>query len=255
VTFAGTFPGGTHDLWLRYWLAAAGVDQKTVRVITIPPPQMVANMKVGNMDGYCVGEPWGGVAAQEGIGFTHISTQDLWKHHPEKALVVNKEFHDGRRDEMKAVMRSVLEASAWLDNMENRKRAAPIIGQNSYVNAPPEIIDARLEGNYAIGCNYGDTRYTDDFMLFSNNGATNFPRKAHGIWFLTQYVRFGYLQQPPNYQAIADQLIKQDLYREVAQSMNVAVPDDDMKPFTVQLDGAVFDAADPVAYLRSYPPV
>jgi nitrate/nitrite transport system substrate-binding protein len=255
VTFAGTFPGGTHDLWLRYWLAAAGVDQKTVKVITIPPPQMVANMKVGNMDGFCVGEPWGGVAAQEGIGFTHISTQDLWKHHPEKALVVNKEFHDGRRDEMKAVMRSVLEASAWLDNLENRKRAAPVIGQNAYVNAPPEIIDGRLEGNYAIGCNYGDARYTDDYMLFSNNGTTNLPRKAHGIWFLTQYVRFGYLQQPPAYQAIADLLIKQDLYREVAQSMNVPVPDDDMKPFTVQLDGAVFDPGDPVAYLRTYPPV
>src|SRR4030095_5449075 len=84
VTFAMTFPGGTHDLWLRYWLAAAGVDQKKVKVITIPPPQMVANMKVGNMDGYCVGEPWGGTAVKEGIGFSQITTQDLWKQHPEK---------------------------------------------------------------------------------------------------------------------------------------------------------------------------
>jgi nitrate/nitrite transport system substrate-binding protein len=253
VTFAMTFPGGTHDMWLRYWLAATGVDQRTVKIITIPPPQMVANMKVGNMDGYCVGEPWPGVAAQEGIGFTHISTQDLWKHHPEKALVVNKEFHDSRRDELKAVMRSVLEASTWLDDLENRKRAAPVIGQNSYVNAPPEIIDARLEGSYSLGCNYGEARYSDDFMLFSNSGGVNYPRKAHGIWFLAQYVRFGYFQTAPNYQAIADLLIKQDLYREVASSMNLAVPDDDMKPFTVQLDGATFDANDPVAYLRSNP--
>ncbi len=90
VTFAMTFPGGTHDIWLRYWLAAAGVDQKAVKIITIPPPQMVQNMKVGNMDGYCVGEPWNGVAVQQGIGTTHICTQDIWKHHPEKALVVNK---------------------------------------------------------------------------------------------------------------------------------------------------------------------
>src|SRR6476646_6768067 len=78
ATFAMTFPGGTHDMWLRYWLAAAGVDQKTVKIITIPPPQMVANMKVGNMDGYCVGEPWGGVAVKENIGFTQITTQDIW---------------------------------------------------------------------------------------------------------------------------------------------------------------------------------
>src|SRR3712207_5500531 len=87
LTFAMTYPGGTHDIWLRYWLAAAKVDQSKVKIITIPPPQMVANMKVGNMDGFCVGEPWNQVAVKQGIGFTHISTQDLWKNHPEKALV------------------------------------------------------------------------------------------------------------------------------------------------------------------------
>jgi nitrate/nitrite transport system substrate-binding protein len=101
VTFAMTFPGGTHDMWLRYWLGAAGVDQKSVRIITVPPPQMVANMKVGNMDGFCVGEPWNGVAAEQGIGFTHVATQDIWKHHPEKALVVNKQFSEGRREELR----------------------------------------------------------------------------------------------------------------------------------------------------------
>jgi nitrate/nitrite transport system substrate-binding protein len=104
-TFAMTFPGGTHDLWLRYWLAAAGVDQKTVKIITIPPPQMVANMKVDAMDGYCVGEPWGGVAVKEAIGFTALSTQDIWKHHPEKVLGVNPTFAAKRRDDLKLVMR------------------------------------------------------------------------------------------------------------------------------------------------------
>jgi nitrate/nitrite transport system substrate-binding protein len=255
VTFAMTFPGGTHDMWLRYWLAATGVDQKTVKVITIPPPQMVANMKVGNMDGYCVGEPWGGVAVQEGIGFTHISTQDIWQHHPEKALVLNKEFSDGRRDEVKAVMGAVLEASSWLDNLDNRRQAAPTIGQNSYVNAPPEIIDARLAGQYSLGCNYGDTRYTDDYMLFSNQGKVNFPRHGYGIWFMAQYVRFGYLQQAPDYKAIADKLILADLYREVATGMNIPIPDDDMSPFTIQLDGITFDPADPTGSLQRYRPI
>src|SRR4029453_3986958 len=106
VPFPMTFPGGTNDIWLRYWLAAAGVDQRTVKIITIPPPQMVQNMKVGNMDGYSVGEPWNGVAVQQGIGTTHIASQDIWKHHPEKALVVNKEFSESRRDELKAVMKA-----------------------------------------------------------------------------------------------------------------------------------------------------
>ncbi|MEP7341748.1 MAG: CmpA/NrtA family ABC transporter substrate-binding protein [Acidobacteriota bacterium] len=244
VTFAMTFPGGTHDLWLRYWLAAAGVDQKLVKVITIPPPQMVANMKVGNMDGYSVGEPWNGVAVQQGIGTTQIASQDIWKHHPEKALVVNKSFSTTRRDELKAVMKAVLEASAWLDNPDNRKQAASVIGKPAYVNAPAEVIEARLLGKYDLGCDRKHD-YTDDYMMFHRGGATNFPRKAHGIWFMAQYVRFGYLPQAPDYKAVADKLVLQDLYTEVAKSAGIAIPDDDMKPFTIDLDKAVFDPAKP----------
>ena len=248
VTFAITFPGGTHDLWLRYWLAAAGVDQKTVKIITIPPPQMVANMKVGNMDGYSVGEPWNGVCVQQGIGTTHIASQDIWKHHPEKALVVNKAFSETRRDELKAVIRAVLDASIWLDDPVNRKQAAGVIGKQAYVNAPAEIIESRLLGNYDLGCGRSHT-YTDDYMMYHRGGATNFPRKSHAIWFMAQYVRFGYLHEAPHYREIADKLILQDLYVEVARSMNISVPDDDMKPFTVDLDKAVFDPANPEAAL------
>jgi nitrate/nitrite transport system substrate-binding protein len=244
VTFAMTFPGGTHDLWLRYWLAAAGVDQKSVKIITIPPPQMVANMKVGNMDGYSVGEPWNGVGVQQAIGVTHISSQDIWKHHPEKALVVNKTFSETRRDELKAVMKAVLEASVWLDDLNNRKQAAAVIGKQAYVNAPPEVIEARLLGKYDLGCDLSH-EYMDDYMLFHRGGQVNYPRKSHGIWFMAQYLRFGYLQQAPDYKAVADKLVLQDLYVDVAKSMNIATPDDDMKPFTVELDNAVFDPAKP----------
>ena len=244
VTFAMTFPGGTHDLWLRYWLAATGVDQKTVKIITIPPPQMVANMKVGNMDGYCVGEPWNGVAVQQAIGTTHVASQDIWKHHPEKALVVNKAFSETRRDELKAVMKATLEASIWLDDLNNRKQAAAVIGKQSYVNAPPEVIEARLLGKYDLGCNQSH-EYKDDFMMFHRGGQVNFPRKAHGIWFMAQYVRFGYLPQAPDYKAIADKLVLQDLYQDVAKGMNLALPEDDMKPFTLDLDKVIFDPNKP----------
>src|SRR5260370_31371886 len=147
-----SLPGPTNHLWLPYSLAAARVDQKTVKIITIPPPQMVQNMKSGNMDGYSGGGPWGGVGVQQGLGTTHISSQDIWKHHPEKALVVNKQFSAERRDELKAVMTAVLEASQWLDELSNRKQAATVIGRQSYVNAPPEVIEARLLGEYDLGC-------------------------------------------------------------------------------------------------------
>ena len=240
VTFAMTFPGGTHDLWLRYWLAAAGVDQKTVKVITIPPPQMVANMKVGNMDGFCVGEPWNGVAVQQGIGVTHIATQDIWRHHPEKALVANKSFSETRREELKLVMKAIIEASIWLDDPKNRKEAAGVIGSQSYVNAPPEVIQERLLGNYDLGCN-GSHVYTEDSMMFHRGGETNFPRKSHAIWFMAQYLRFGYLSNPPDYKAIADKIVLQDLYIEVARSMNIPIPTDDMKPIQIDLDKKMFD--------------
>lgn len=254
LTFAGTFPGGTHDTWLRYWLAASGVDQNKVKIITIPPPQMVANMKVGNMDGFCVGEPWNQVAVKQGIGFTHLATQDIWKNHPEKALVLNKEFSTTKRDDVKKVMKAIMEACIWLDDMKNREEAAEIIGRPSYVNAPAEEIATRLNGVYDIGCDYGKYNYTDDFMLFHRNGETNLPRKAYGIWYMAQYVRFNYLKEEPDYKTIADKLILQDLYLEVAQEMNIPVPSDDMIPFTVDLDKVTFDPNQPSQSLKNYKP-
>ena len=251
-TFAMTFPGGTHDIWMHLTLAAAGIDPKTVRITPIPPPQMVANMEVGNMDGFNVGEPWGGVAAQRGIGFTFIATQTLWKNHPEKALVVNSRFASERRDDLKNVMKAVLEASLWLDDMANRRQAATTIGGTAYVNAPAEVIDARLMGNYSLGKNLGEMSFEDDMMLFHRNGETNFPRLSHAIWFMTQYMRFGRLQQAPDYEAIARQTILQDLYTEVATEMEIGIPGDDMKPFMVDADQALFDPADPATMLAAY---
>ena len=250
VTFAMTFPGGTHDLWLRNWMSIAGLNQKAVKIITIPPPQMVANMKVGNMDGYCVGEPWGGVAVKQGIGFTQIASQDIWKDHPEKALVVNNEFSTKHKSDLVKVMKAVMEACKWLDSPANRKKAAGIIGKAPYVNAPAEIIENRLMGNYDLGCNQGLEVYDNDYMLFHKGGMVNFPRKSYGIWAMAQYVRFGYLKEEPNYKAIAEKIVMDDLYKEVAESMKIKVPNDDMKPFSLTMDKTVFDPNNPSAYLK-----
>ncbi|WP_348800184.1 CmpA/NrtA family ABC transporter substrate-binding protein [Flavobacterium adhaerens] len=250
VTFAMTFPGGTHDLWLRNWMSLAGLNQKAVKIITIPPPQMVANMKVGNMDGFCVGEPWGGVAVKQGIGFTQIASQDIWKDHPEKALVVNKDFSAKRREDLKKVMKAVMEACIWLDNPANRKKAATIIGKAPYVNAPADVIEGRLMGDYNLGCNQGTEVYSNNYMLFHKGGTVNYPRKSHAIWAMAQFVRFGYLKEEPNYKAIADKLIMQDLYEEVAKSMKVKIPTDDMKPFSLTMDKTVFNPTNPSAYLK-----
>jgi nitrate/nitrite transport system substrate-binding protein len=251
ATFAMTFPGGTHDMWLRYWLAAAGVDQKTVKIITVPPPQMVANMKVNNMDGYCVGEPWNGVAVKEDIGFTALSTQDMWKHHPEKGLGVNMDFATKRRDDLKLVMRAIIEAGKFIDDPKNKPQVAKTIGGTAYVNASADVIDARLEGKYTLGKGLGEHTYTDDYMYFFRDGQVNLARHAHAMWFLAQYVRFGYLKEmPADAKGIVQKLYKQDLYTEVAKDLAIKVPEDNMTPFTLQLDNLKFDPADPAAYLK-----
>lgn len=251
VTFAMTFPGGTHDIWLRNWLAACGINSKSVGIITIPPPQMVANMRVDNMEGYCVGEPWNGVAATQNIGFTHIASQDIWKNHPEKALVVNKAFAETDKTDLVNVMKAIIEASKWLDVMANRKKAAAFLSKPNYVNAPVQVIEARLMGSTDLGCDLGVQKYKDDYMLFYNNGNVNAPRLSYGIWFLAQYVRFGYLVSPPNYKEIAEKLIMEDLYAEVAKSMGVAVPADNMKPFKTTLETITFDPNNPAAYISA----
>ncbi len=248
VTFAMTFPGGTHDIWLRNWLAAAGVNSKSVGIITIPPPQMVANMKVDNMEGFSVGEPWNGVAAAQGIGFTQISSQDIWKNHPEKALVANKAFAENDKEDLKNVMKAIIDACRWLDVMGNRKKAAVLLSKPNYVNAPTQVIEARLVGSTDIGCDLGVQKYKDDYMLFYNNGIVNTPKLAYGIWFMAQYMRFGMISTAPDYQAVAKKLIMTDLFTEVAKSMNVPVQED-MKPFKTNLETIIFDPKNPAAYI------
>lgn len=243
-TLAMTFPGGTHDLWLRYWLRAAKVDAKAMKIITIPPPQMVANMKVDAMDGYCVGEPWNAVAVEQGIGFTHLTTQDIWRGHPEKALVVNEAFAGQKRDTLRDVMAAVLEASRWLDDPANRRSAATTIAPNHYVNAPAAQIEGRLTGRYQLGAGLPDKTYTTDMMRFFDDGRVNTPLKAHGLWFLAQYQRLGIAKGPVADPAkLVDSIVLSDLYKEVADAEKVGVTTD-MQPFDVQLDGARFDPND-----------
>ncbi len=255
-TFAMTYPGGTHDMWLRLTLASAGVDPRTVKIKVIPPPQMVANMGAKNMDGFNVGEPWGGKAVADGIGFTYVATQDLWKQHPEKALVANNSFATQRREDLKKVMMAVLEASQYLDDKagftKNRTETAQKIGTALYVNAKPEVIQARLLGDYNLGTAPGTKKFGDDTMLFHRGGETNYPRLSYGVWFLTQYQRFGLLSKAPDYQAMAKDVILSDLYKEVAKEMKIEVPDDDMKPLQIAADMGSFDPGKPSAALKQY---
>lgn len=245
ANLAMTFPGGTHDLWLRYWLLAGGVPLDSVGIEAVPPPQMVQNMSVGNVQGFCVGEPWGAVAVRQNIGFTHLATQDIWQDHPEKAFLVTRKFKEERPDVVKDCMAAILKASRWLDDFDNRDQAAEVVGAEYYISAPAAEIAGRLNGIYDLGADLGEKDYKGDQMTFFRDGAVNLPRKSHYLWAMAQYQRMGYLTEAPPYQELADELILSDLYAEVAAAEGIAIPDDDMQPFDVQLDGVTFDPANP----------
>lgn len=250
MTFAMTFPPGTHAMWMRYWLGAGGINpDRDVSLITIPPPQMVANMKVGKMDGYCVGEPWNARAIADGIGFTAITTQQMWKDHPEKVLAFTEEFAAKNPRTVRAVLRAVLEASRWADRLENRPRLAEVVSRPQYINTSRDVILGRLLGDY----DYGDGRKEKDklYMTFFDR-QTNFPLKSHGLWWLSQFRRWGMVKEAPDYKKIVDRVHRPDIFREVAKDLGVETPRADMKKETFW-DGVTFDPANPERYAKSFP--
>ena len=250
-TFAQTFPTGTHAMWLNYWLAANGINPvKDVKSIVVPPPQMVANMRIGNMDGFCVGEPWGQRAIMDGIGITAITTQDIWKDHPEKVLGTTAEFTKKYPNTARAVTAAILEAGKWIDTgLQNKNKMAETIAEKSYVNTSVDAINQRILGRYTngLGKNWDDP----NFMKFYNDGAVNFPYLSDGMWFLTQHKRWGLLKDHPDYLGVAKQINQIDLYKSVASAMKINVPKDAMRTSKL-LDGVVWDGKDPAKYADSF---
>jgi nitrate/nitrite transport system substrate-binding protein len=232
-------------LWLRYWVKASGADATKLKIGPIPPPQMVQNMSVGAVQGYCVGEPWGAVAVQQKIGFTHIASQDIWDFHPEKALVTTAKVATEKKAALKSAMAAVLAAAKWLDVPANRAKAADTLGLEQYVNAPAADIRGRLSGSYDLGEGLGMKDFKGRQMQYFKDGAVNFPRRAHAIWAMAQYGRLGLLKDAPAYADLAREIILTDLYKEVAKAEGISVPDDDMSPFDLKLDNAKFDPAKP----------
>ena len=253
VKVAMTFPGGTHDLWLRYWLASAGIDpDKDVSTIVVPPPQMVANMKVGTMDAFCVGEPWNEQLVNQGIGFTACTTGQIWKNHPEKALGMRADFVEKNPNTAKAILMAVMEAQQWCDKMENKQELAEIVGKRQWFNVPVADIIGRLKGDI----NFGNGRVekgTDLYMKFWKDHAS-YPFKSHDAWFVTEDIRWGKFEPGTDINALVDKVNREDIWRAAAKDLGVAaadIPAGTSRGKETFFDGKVFDPADPQAYLKS----
>jgi nitrate/nitrite transport system substrate-binding protein len=251
LTFAQTFPTGNHALWLYYWLASQGIHPlRDVDSVVVPPPQMVEHLQAGRIDGFCVGEPWGASAVSQHLGFTLATTQAIWPDHPEKVLGCSLEFVQQYPNTARALVMAVLEASRFIEqNMDNRRSTAQLLSAAEYVNAPVEAIESRLVGEYDDGLG---NRWTDHHAVsFHRQGQVNLPYLSDGMWFMTQFRRWGLLREDPDYLGVAKTVQQLDVYREAATALGINVPDSPMRSSQL-IDGKIWDGSDPAGYARSF---
>ena len=253
VKCAMTFPGGTHDMWIRYWLAAGGIDpDKDVQTIVVPPPQMVANMKVGTMEAFCVCEPWNDQLAHQGIGYTALTTGELWNKHPEKSFGLRASWVDKNPKAAQALLMAVMEAQMWCEKAENREEMCQIIAKRQWMNAPYEDIIDRAKGKFV----YGDGRVVENHPQMMRYWAdfASYPFQSHDLWFLTENIRWGYQPADLDTKALIKKVNREDLWREAAKALDVPasqIPTGTSRGKETFFDGKVFDPENPAAYLAS----
>jgi two-component system, oxyanion-binding sensor len=223
LRFGVVFPHSMHDLELRYWLASAGIDpDRDVLLRVVPPPLMVARLEQGQLDGYCVGEPWNALAEHRGSGRTLVTKHEIWNHSPEKVLGVTEEWLGKHPATHRALLGALLEAAAFVDAPERRLEVAHVIAGESFVDAPVDVLAHSLGARTA--------------PVFHRNAATH-PWTSHGAWVLSQMLRWGTIEKPIDVRALARRVYRPDLHREAATDVGLPAPLADEK-----IEGAHADA-------------
>jgi bicarbonate transport system substrate-binding protein len=251
---AYTFPKANQEFWIRYWLAANGIDPDTdVELLTVPAAQTVANMKTGTMDAFSTGDPWPLRIVKEKIGFIPALTAEIWQAHPEEYLAMRADWVDLYPRATKAMLKGIMEAQQWCDNFENRKELVQIVSGKNYFGVSEDILTGPMLGKYDMG----DGRKIDDkgmAVLYWKDakGSVSYPYQSHDLWFLTESVRWGFL--PKESLATAKDLIKkvnrEDLWREAAKEADFSdIPVSTSRGIETFFDGTKFDPENPQAYL------
>jgi bicarbonate transport system substrate-binding protein len=257
-TAAQTFPAVNQDFWIRYWLAASGINPDTdIKLLTVPAAQTVANMKTGTMDAFSTGDPWPYRIVTDKIGFLATLTAEMWKNHPEEYLALRADWVDKNPKATKAILKGVMEAQQWLDNFDNRKEAAQILAGRNYFNLPAQVLIDPFMGKYDMG----DGRVIDDKKMAAyywkdEKGSVSYPYKSHDLWFITESVRWGFLPKESlaSAKALIDKVNREDIWREAAKE--AGIPDADIPKSTSRgveefFDGVKFDPEKPEEYLKS----
>lgn len=242
--FAVPFDYSMHNYLLRYYLAEAGLDpDRDVQIRSVPPPEMVANLRADNIDGFLAPDPVNQRAVFDGVGFIHLLSKELWDGHPCCAFAASKEFVTTMPNTYAALLRAIIEATAYAQKTENRKEIAAAIAPANYLNQPVTVVEQVLTGTFADGL--GNVRKVPDRIGFDP-----FPWHSFAIWILTQMKRWGQIKGDIDYQKIAREVfLATDATRLMAQA-GLTPPKSTSKSFSVM--GKPFDPSKPDAYLASF---
>lgn len=255
-TFAMVYPFSSHNYELRYWLAACGIDpDRDVRLIVIPPPLLVDAMREGQIDGFCVGEPWNSLAVSVGVGCIALPTTAIWRLSPEKVLGCRLEWAQRHPDRLQALVRALYKAAVWCERPENHLELSRLLAEPRFVGAPAEILLRGLSNKLRLQPG-GEPRQLPDFYLPASRAAT-FPWVSHALWFYSQMVRWGQIAFDPEHVAQVRATYRPDLYRLALARTTENIPTADAR-----IEGAAqhgpdgffddvrFDADDLPGYLR-----
>jgi bicarbonate transport system substrate-binding protein len=256
---AYTFPKVNQDFWIRYWLAAGGIDpDQDLDLLAVPASQTVANMRTGTMDGFSTGDPWPYRIVKDKIGFLAVLNGQIWPYHPEEYLAIRKDWIEKHPKATKAILKAVMEAQMWCDKPENREEMVKILAQRKYFNVPTEFLRGPYDGKYVLGDTLqAVTEPTLATMYWKDGaGSVSYPYKSHDLWFLAESVRWGFL--PEGILSEADRIINnvngEQYWREAAQELGIAkadIPSNPSRGIETFFDGVEFNPENPKAYLDS----
>jgi len=242
--FAVPFDYSIHNYLLRYYVAEAGIDPDTdIQIRAVPPPEMVANLRADNIDGYLGPDPFNQRAVYDGVGFIHILSKQLWDGHPCCAFAASKEFVTTMPNTYAALLKSIIDATAFAHKSENRKEIAAAIAPANYLNQPETVLEQILTGTYADGL--GNVKRDPDRIDFDP-----FPWQSFAIWILTQMKRWGQIKGDVDYKAVAEQVYLATDTAKLMKEAGLTPPASGSKSFKVM--GKEFDPDKPDEYVRSF---
>jgi NitT/TauT family transport system ATP-binding protein len=242
LTLGMVYPFSCHNYELRYWLAAAGIDpDRDVRLAVIPPPFLADALRTGQIDGFCVGEPWSSVAVDAGIGAIVTPTSALWPLGPEKVLGCRAEWAERHPMQLARLLRALYRAATWIDDPANHAELARLLAQPNYVGTPEGLLHRALSGQLSLQPGAERTALADFYVPVRH--AATFPWVSHALWFYTQMLKWGQVESRLEHLALVRATYRPDLYRAALQELNVELPEGDEKVERF-FDGRVFDPND-----------